>query len=83
MENPIPKDQNPKKSQIPNDKWGLVGLATELGYIIALPLLAFALIGKYLDGKLHTSPWLTLVGIIMAITLTTVWLTNKLKKYIK
>jgi F0F1-type ATP synthase assembly protein I len=68
--------------QKPN-KWALVGLATEMGFIIALPLLVFILIGKKLDLRFHTTPWLTLVGILLAIGASTAWLTKRLKEYIK
>ncbi len=72
--------QNPKDL----NKWRLANLAMELGFIIALPLLAFVYLGKWVDGRLHTSfPYFTLLGILLAITATTIWLTRKLKEYIK
>ena len=78
-------EPNPQKPADPRiNKWALVNLASELGFIIALPLVAFGLIGKWLDAKYnHTTPWLTLLGILLAIICTTVWLTKKLKQYIK
>ncbi len=77
-------EQNEQKPN--NDlmkKWGMVNLATEFGFIIALPLVVFALLGKWLDGKWGTFPWLTLAGIVLAITSTTIWMTKRLKSYIK
>ena len=78
-------EPNPQKPVDPNiNKWKLVNLAMELGYIIALPLLVLALAGKWLDMKLDNHiPWFTLLGIVLAITATTIWLTKKLKQYIK
>ena len=78
-------EPNPKKTEDPEvKKWALVNLAMELGYIIALPLVVFALAGKWLDHRLaDKTPWFTLLGIILAITFTTIWLTKKLKEYIK
>jgi len=64
-------------------KWNMVNLATEFGFIIALPLVVFALLGKWLDHKFGTYPWLTLAGIALAITSTTVWMTKRLKGFIK
>jgi F0F1-type ATP synthase assembly protein I len=80
--------ENPHKLPTPDPKaptkWAMLNLASELGFIIALPLVAFALGGKWLDHKMHnTTPWFTLLGIVLAITSTTVWITKKLKKYIK
>ena len=65
------------------DKWALASFAGEMGFIIALPLLVFVLIGKHFDAKFHTTPWLTLAGIVLAIASTTAWLTKRLKEYIK
>ena len=75
-------EPNPKKTEDPKfNKWGMVNLATELGFIIALPLVAFALAGKWLDHKVGNHiQWFTLLGIVLAITSTTVWLTKKLKE---
>ena len=86
MENPKQTSPNPsfKGGESKPNKWGLVSLSLELGFIIALPLLAFAFAGKWLDQRLHTNtPWFTLLGIILAIAATTVWLTKKLKQYVK
>jgi hypothetical protein len=80
-------DKNtPEKPNVPEGltKSQMVGFAMELGYVIALPIVGFGLLGKWLDHKMnHQVPWVTLIGIALAITLTTIWLTMKLKKYIK
>ena len=73
-------DQKPNN---PIDKWRMASLAGEMGFIIALPLLLFIFIGKKLDVRFHSTPWLTLLGIILAIASTTVWLTKRLKGLIK
>ena len=64
-------------------KWSLVNLSLEFGFIIALPLVIFAGMGKWIDGKLHTAPWFALAGILLAIASTTIWMTRRLKTYIK
>jgi len=78
-------DQNLKKTPTPQiNKWALVNLATELGFVIALPLVAFGFVGKWLDAKVgNDTQWFTLLGIIIAIASTTMWLTKRLKQYIK
>lgn len=76
-------EQTPQKPNNPKfDKWQMANLAFDMGFIIALPLVAFGLLGKYLDGKLGTEPWLTIAGIFLAIIATTIWLTRKFKTYI-
>jgi len=82
----IPKNSSETQTEQKKtlDKWELVGFAWELGYIIALPIIIFGLAGKWLDAKMdNATPWFTLSAIILAITMTTVWLTKRLKKYIK
>ncbi len=80
MEPNQPAPNNPKKL----DKSAMISLSFELGYIIAIPIVVFGLLGKWLDMRLHHSfPWVTLVGIALAILSTTVWITKRLQKYIK
>jgi LPXTG-motif cell wall-anchored protein len=76
----------PDLSQKPDDpmsKWRLASLASEMGFIIALPLLVFTLLGKKLDLRFGTTPWLTLAGIVLAISSTTLWLTRRFRELIK
>lgn len=47
-----------------------LGLAWELGYTIAVPLVILALGGRYLDKKLGTAPWLLLAGILISIVVS-------------
>jgi F0F1-type ATP synthase assembly protein I len=53
-----------------------LGLAWNLGYTIAVPIVVLALAGRYLDKKLGTSPWLLLIGILFSIALSS-WLVYK------
>ena len=68
-----PKDLN---------KWRIASLALEMGFIIALPLVAFGLLGKWLDAKWDSEPWMALVGILLAIAATTVWLIRRFRELI-
>ncbi len=79
MENP-----NSPKNSNSLDKRAMISLSFELGYIIALPLVIFGLVGKWLDGRMGNEfPVMTLIGIGLAIFATTLWIINKLRKYIK
>lgn len=53
--------------------WSALGLAWELGYTIAVPLVVLALGGRFADRKLDTSPWLLLVGIFISLIVSS-WL---------
>lgn len=64
---PMENKQNNK-----NDTWSALGLAWELGYLIVVPLVLFALGGRFLDKKLGTSPWMLIAGMLVAIVITSV-----------
>lgn len=73
-------EQEPRKGLT---KGRLTSLAFELGFIIALPIVAFGFGGKWLDQKIGTFPLLTLIGIFLAISLTTLWIYRKFRDYFK
>lgn len=54
----------------------VIGIAFELGFIIALPIICFGLIGKKLDQKFSTH-YFVYVGIVLAISLTTIWIYHR------
>ncbi len=84
MENPKNPQETQKDKKPAFDKWEVVGLAWDFGYIIAIPLVVFALAGKWVDKHFHhETQWVTLIGIVLALVTTTIWLIQRLKKYIK
>jgi len=60
-----------------NQQWSALGFVWELGYSIVIPLVLFALGGRWLDKKLGTSPWLLLIGLAIAIALTSIVVYHK------
>ena len=77
-------EEDPQKPNIPTiTKWSMAAIAAEFGFIIAIPLVVFALIGKKLDAKFDTFPGFTLAAIVLAVTSTTIWMTKRLKQYMK
>lgn len=60
--------------------WLMLGLAWEMGYLIALPLIGFALLGRFFDTKLGTPPLFFLLGIVSAIILSTVLVIRKVSQ---
>lgn len=83
MDQNTPANPNTPNSPKPIDKRAMIGLAMELGYIIALPIVALGFLGKWLDGKYDVAPAFTLTGIVLAIICTTVWLMKKFKDFVK
>jgi len=51
-----------------NKKWSMVGLALNLGYMIALPILFFGIGGVLLDKYLKLFPVFTLIGFLFAMS---------------
>ena len=70
------------EGDVRNGLWEALGLAWEMGYTIAVPLVAFALGGRFLDYKLGTSPWMLLVGVIVSIPISTIVIYLKIAKII-
>lgn len=66
-----PELKNKKEKKEINSQWSVFSLAMELGYLIAIPIVVLALLGRFLDKKLDSSPWLFLAGICISIVLTT------------
>ena len=62
--------------------WQALSLAWEMGYTIAVPLVVFALGGRWLDHKLGTSPWVLLTGVIISIPISTMVIYLKIAKII-
>jgi hypothetical protein len=76
------ENSNRPKPQETN-RLGMINLAMEFGYIIALPIVTLGLLGKWLDGRYGTKPWITLGGILLAILVTSTWLSRRIKEYIQ
>ena len=59
------------------------GLAWEMGYLLAIPLVALALAGRLLDKYYETSPLFLLIGIVLSIIISSVLLAKKAINIIK
>ena len=67
--------QNGKTQKVLNTTQ-LLGLVTELGFFIAVPLAILAFGGAFLDKSLSTSPLFLLLGMVLALCTSTyaVWM---------
>lgn len=45
-----------------------ISVAFELGFAIALPIVLFLLLGRWLDSLLHTSPLFLIIGILFGVS---------------
>lgn len=82
MSSANPLQPAPKNAPV-RPLWQALNLAWELGYTIVIPLVLFALAGRYADKQFGTSPWLLLAGMALAIAVTTIALVRKFSKLIK
>ena len=55
-----------------------LAIALEFGFIIAIPLLTFIFLGKYLN-KRYDQTFFTIIGVLLALTVSTIWLYKKIK----
>ncbi len=66
-----------------NKPWSAIKFAWELGYSIIVPLVVFALLGRFLDKKLGTAPWALLSGIVLSIIATSYIIYKKTAEILK
>jgi hypothetical protein len=81
MEN-LPQDP---KNEPGKEKQKVVGFmlfeaGIEFALLIALPLIAFILLGRWLDTKWHTH-FVVIIGILLALAISVVGITKKIKDY--
>lgn len=67
-ENEPIQPKNPNKSYL-YESAKVMGVAFELGFLIALPVLALALGGKWLDKK-HDTHYFVFIGIVTAMVIS-------------
>lgn len=53
-----------------DQSFSALSLAWQLGYTIAVPIVFLALLGRFLDKKLGTSPFLLLLGVLVSIAVS-------------
>jgi len=69
--------------QTPPGFWQALELAWTFGYAIALPIVLFAIGGRFADRWLGTSPWFLLAGVLLAIIVSSVWVVQKVRGFTK
>lgn len=67
-----------EKNEEKNPTKAALSVMLDVGYIIAVPLVVFLLIGRAIDTKFGTSPLFMLIGMGFAAFASTVYLRKKL-----
>lgn len=57
--------------------WRAFSLVGQLGFTIAVPLVALALLGRLADRHFGTAPWLLLAGIVLSLIASSIALVKK------
>lgn len=60
--------------------WGALNLVFELGYMIAIPIVVLGFGGALLDKKYDTSPLFILIGIVIAVLISSIAVYKKIKE---
>jgi len=68
------QEKNEEKSPIK----AAMSVLLDVGYIIAVPLVFFALLGRMVDNMWGTSPLFILIGIVLAAISSTMYLRKKI-----
>ncbi len=71
-----------KQNQIQKD-FSAWQLAFELGWQISIPLVLFAFAGRFADKYFDTSPWLLVVGVVIAAVSSSFLVYRKVAKILK
>ncbi|MBI4414869.1 MAG: AtpZ/AtpI family protein [Candidatus Kerfeldbacteria bacterium] len=74
---------NPDNSKEKSAVWQALSYAWQFGYTVAVPLVILALLGRFLDRRLDTSPWLLLAGILLSMVISTTALVIRALKIMK
>ena len=56
-------------------------IAGDFGATIAVPIIAFVLLGRWLDRIYDSNPWFTLLAFVLAALLSAVSIARKAKRY--
>lgn len=65
-----------------NRQFHALGIALEMGYFIAVPLVGMSIVGAFLDTTFHTKPLILLFSILFAIVISSVLVYRKTKEMI-
>lgn len=66
-----------------DNPWWMASVVGEIGFLIAIPLIVCALIGRVVDSALQSSPLFFLIGILVAIALSAWIVCRKISALLK
>ncbi len=76
------KPKQEKKRRGP-DTWLYLGLAGQIGYTVAVPLVVGVLGGVFIDRAAHTRPWFTIIGLVIGMVLSVMGFIRTIREVLK
>ncbi len=80
MDNELPKTGKKSSGIGANYTRFALRIVADFGATIAVPVVLFAWIGKRLDTKYDTAPWLLITGFVLAAVISVLSIRKKAKK---
>ncbi len=74
---PAPKQKEPLNT------WAMLGLVTEIGGMVAIPAFLFGFLGAYGDKAWGTSPLFVIIGLMIALTSSTIAIWHHIKPFLR
>jgi F0F1-type ATP synthase assembly protein I len=62
--------------------WQAISIALSLGTSMCIPIIVAAWVGHYIDGKIHTSPVVTLISLGLGVIISIRSVYTQLKKFL-
>ncbi len=82
---PLPPEESKKQMNtgLGSALWLAVQLVWDMGWIIAIPAVVLGFGGAYLDKRAHTAPLFILLGLALAISVSSFVIARQMKAIIK
>ncbi|MBI2484222.1 AtpZ/AtpI family protein [Candidatus Uhrbacteria bacterium] len=66
-----------KSSQSTGNMLSMLGIVWTIGFLVAVPLVGLALLGRYADALLSSSPLFFLIGVVISIIISSILVFRK------
>jgi len=77
------KDEKvPQKGGVPTTRAELIAFAFDVGLAIAVPLVIFALGGRFIDREYGTTPLFLIIGLLLSLVSTGIIIWKKTKTFL-
>lgn len=60
-----------------------IRIVGEFGGLIAIPVVVFVLVGRWLDGRWETKPWMTIAAFVLAAAVSGIMVWRRTKEISK